>query len=298
MGAKKIYHILSLSGGKDSSAMCIKMLSDRQAWEALKETERQKTPEPVKLDYVIFCDTGEEFREMYAYLDKLECYLKTTFNQELIRLKPNKSFTEIISAKIIQRGDSPKNTGKIRGLPSASDRFCTLRREAKVKPSDNFIKSLENGAVFKENRYRMYIGITTDEAHRVKFDNPVMRYPLYLKYKWSEKDCYEYLKSLNLLNPLYKHFKRTGCYFCPYQSRSAFKQLYKHYKPEWEQLKAYEKWMQLYEDNGDAVINKTFFMNYKSAEDMEKAFNRESELIDSENSEADEFYLKECECGI
>ena len=50
-------HILSLSGGKDSTALAIFM--------------RGRIPE---MEYV-FCDTGEELKETEEYLDKLEVYL-------------------------------------------------------------------------------------------------------------------------------------------------------------------------------------------------------------------------------
>ena len=52
-------HILSLSGGKDSTALAILM--------------KQEYPE-IDLEYV-FCDTGEELPETYSYLEKIETYL-------------------------------------------------------------------------------------------------------------------------------------------------------------------------------------------------------------------------------
>jgi len=51
-----VRHIVSLSGGKDSTALAIYL--------------RDRIPD---LEYV-FCDTGEELRETYSYLDRLvEC---------------------------------------------------------------------------------------------------------------------------------------------------------------------------------------------------------------------------------
>ena len=49
----------NLSGGRDSSAMVVKYLESGNT-----------------LDYVIFCDTGFEFEEMYEYIDKLDLYLQ------------------------------------------------------------------------------------------------------------------------------------------------------------------------------------------------------------------------------
>lgn len=49
------YHLVSLSGGKDSTAMLLGMI------------ERG-----MQIDCILFCDTGLEFPAMYDHLDKLE----------------------------------------------------------------------------------------------------------------------------------------------------------------------------------------------------------------------------------
>ena len=95
-------HILSLSGGKDSTALAI-YLKDR-------------IPE---LEYV-FCDTGEELPETYEYLDKLEVYL----GRPIIRLKPDKTFQDFLR---IRRGY----------LPSAQVRWCT--EHLKIKPFEQYL---------------------------------------------------------------------------------------------------------------------------------------------------------------
>ena len=53
-------HVVSLSGGKDSTAMLLRMLEE--GW-------------PV--DIILFCDTGLEFEAMYRHIDKLEQYIGT-----------------------------------------------------------------------------------------------------------------------------------------------------------------------------------------------------------------------------
>ena len=55
---KPEYHVVSLSGGKDSTAMLLMML------------ERG-----MQIDCILFCDTGLEFPGLYAHLDKLEQYI-------------------------------------------------------------------------------------------------------------------------------------------------------------------------------------------------------------------------------
>ena len=52
---KEQYHLVSFSGGKDSTAMLLGML------------ERD-----MKIDCILFCDTGLEFPAMYDHIAKVE----------------------------------------------------------------------------------------------------------------------------------------------------------------------------------------------------------------------------------
>ena len=70
-----VRHILSLSGGKDSTALAIYM--------------RDKVP---GMEYV-FCDTAKELTETYDYLDRLEVYL----GQPIVRLKTDRQRLHVTS---------------------------------------------------------------------------------------------------------------------------------------------------------------------------------------------------------
>ncbi len=98
----KIRHILSLSGGKDSTALAIYM--------------QGKIPE---VEYV-FCDTGEELPETYDYLEKLEAFL----GESIIRLNPDRPFKHFLDIY-----------GGI--LPDARARWCT--RMLKLRPFEHYI---------------------------------------------------------------------------------------------------------------------------------------------------------------
>lgn len=94
---RPIRHIVSLSGGKDSTALAIYL--------------RDRIPE---LEYV-FCDTGEELPETYEYLDKLQDFL----GKEIKKLRAKQSFQDLLTA----RGGF---------LPSPQVRWCT--ELLKIKP--------------------------------------------------------------------------------------------------------------------------------------------------------------------
>jgi len=67
---KSCRHILSLSGGKDSTALALYM--------------RDRVPQ---MEYV-FCDTGEELAETYDYLLKIEAQLGV----RITKLNPERHF--------------------------------------------------------------------------------------------------------------------------------------------------------------------------------------------------------------
>lgn len=98
-----VRHILSLSGGKDSTALAI-YLKDRIP----------------KLEYV-FCDTEQELPETYDYLKRLEAFL----GKQVTFLKHDgKGFDELLVAR---RGF----------LPSPQVRWCT--EYLKIKPFEKHV---------------------------------------------------------------------------------------------------------------------------------------------------------------
>ena len=69
--SKTKYNVVSLSGGKDSTAMLLRLLEEHRP-----------------IDRILFCDTGLEFPKMYEHLTKLERYI----GRPITRLKAEHSF--------------------------------------------------------------------------------------------------------------------------------------------------------------------------------------------------------------
>lgn len=100
---KPVRHILSLSGGKDSTALAIYM--------------RDRIPD---LEYV-FCDTEKELPETYEYLEKLEVYL----GKPITHLKHDgRGFDELL---LMRKGF----------LPSPQVRWCT--ELLKIRPYERYL---------------------------------------------------------------------------------------------------------------------------------------------------------------
>ena len=100
--AKKVRHVLSLSGGKDSAALAVYM--------------RDKVKE---MEY-IFHDTDKELPDTYDYLDRLQDYL----GKPIVRTTFGRTFDDLL-----------RRYGGI--LPSNHRRWCT--RMMKLKPFEDYI---------------------------------------------------------------------------------------------------------------------------------------------------------------
>lgn len=99
---KRVRHILSMSGGKDSTALAIYM--------------RSRVPE---MEYV-FMDTGKELPETYDYLRKIEAFL----GKKIVMLNSDRDFDHWLK---VYSGF----------LPSPRTRWCT--RQLKIIPFERYV---------------------------------------------------------------------------------------------------------------------------------------------------------------
>lgn len=233
----------NLSGGRDSTAMIVSCL------------ERG-----LPLDYILFCDTGFEFAQMYDYLEKLDSYLQRQFGRKITILKPKKSFFEMAFNTPITKGE---RIGKYRGIPRKLGMdYCT--RDLKIVPSKEFVLSLS------PNRFRnvVLIGYTYNEVTNGRTSNltyATAQYPLH-EWHWNEAECEEFLRKRGIANPLYEYFHRTGCFLCPKQSLNSLYALYKNFPKEWETMKKWENTAKKLD-----CVNQTFCIG-ESLEDLEVKF--------------------------
>ena len=206
---KPIKHIVSLSGGKDSTAMLLRMLE-----------------EGMPVDIIIFCDTGLEFDEMYKHIDKLEEYI----GRPITRLKAEKTFEYLFFDHEPKRRN-PELAGR-KGYSWAGpvNRWCTTK--LKVRVIEKYLLELS-----KKYTIKQYIGIAADEPKRVKEFN----YPL-VDWGMTEADCLKYCKDRGFdWGGLYDIFHRVSCWCCPLQSLDELRKLRKHFPELWERLRYMDK---------------------------------------------------------
>ena len=103
MSKEKLY-IVSLSGGKDSTAMLLRLIEEKRP-----------------IDRILFCDTGLEFPQMYDHLNKLEQYI----GRKITRLKAEYSFEDYWNIcrneKIPRCGSTRETVGQDRIIGGAQD---------------------------------------------------------------------------------------------------------------------------------------------------------------------------------
>lgn len=233
-------HIVSYSGGKDSTAMLLKMIENNMPIDEILYCEVMATP-----------TLGAEYPEMYEYLDRVDEYLMRSIGKKITRIKTNISFEEQFYTKK-QKG---KYKGKIYGFPWNLGAWCNSN--LKLKSIKKYLK--------KQGEYISYIGIAYDEPKRYERLEENEKAPLY-EWKMTEADCLQYIKEKGLYNPLYDKLKRVGCWFCVKQSLDSLRVLRRDYPELWNILL---KWQ---------LDSEVIFRTDYSVQELEEKFKKE-ELI-------------------
>ena len=212
-------HVVSLSGGKDSTAMLLRMLE-----------------EGMRVDIILFCDTGLEFPAMYEHLDKLE----RDIGRPITRIRSFHTFEYYLTQKEILVKHK-KNAGQRNyrgyGWSGPLNRCCT--KELKTIPREKFLRQLQEHYDIIE-----YVGLAADEGYRFERENnqkPNCRHPL-VDWGMTEADCLQYCYDRGYTwGGLYKQFSRVSCWCCPLQPLAELRILYKSYPELWAQLKEWDK---------------------------------------------------------
>lgn len=203
----KLY-VASLSGGKDSTAMVLRLMEENRP-----------------LDLILFCDTGLEFPQMYEHVRRLT----QSISVPVVWLKEDKGF-EYYFLHHRPKRKNPNLTDKA-GFSWAGprNRWCTSVLKTRV--INRYLSNLR-----KEHEIVQYIGIAADEPKRVR----EFCYPL-VEWGMTEKDCLEYCYERGYdWGGLYELFRRVSCWCCPLQPLEELRVLRRHFPKLWEQLLEWE----------------------------------------------------------
>lgn len=234
-----VNYVVSFSGGKDSTAMLLKLIEDKR-----------------RIDAVVYFDCGSfEWPQMADHIKLVE----DNTGIKIIKLHPTIDF--YIQAKMLL-----PNNKSINGWPTPMLRWCTMQKI-------NMIKQ----ALRPYRPYIQYIGFSSDENDRVlkasisgnnvKRDHfMVNEFPL-VEWGMTETDCLKYCLDRGYRwSGLYEHFSRVSCWCCPLQNQTDMAKLCKYYPDMWKKLKSWNEEMPRPFKNDPDIFNKMERKVYFSAD--------------------------------
>jgi len=200
--------MVSFGGGVNSVAMVI-MLAE-QGW---------RGP-------IVFADPGGEHPETYCYME----YFERDF------LKPQGlSITRLSPATHLHLYDTTRHGGIANTLedfclmqgiiPLLAVRWCSVM--FKREPLEKWRE--EQTVDFSLQ------GMTIDAPHRIRYDDPVSRYPLEER-GINRQECRRIIERAGLEVP-----RKSGCFFCPGQSLAQWRDLWLNYPELFERAIAMEE---------------------------------------------------------
>lgn len=203
--------VVSVSGGKDSTAMCLNLFEQGYT----------------KNDFIrVFADTGWEYPETYEYLKELESTVGTIQTIKLnVEINPDyRKSIEKIESMIGRESPFVRLVYKKRMFPSRIVRFCT--DNLKIKPFRKFFDSLDADPI-------NLVGIRHEESSRRskmtewEWNNTFDCFTHRPIIEWKETDVIDIHTRFGLVpNRRYLNgVDRVSCYPCMYARKAEIKQL-------------------------------------------------------------------------
>lgn len=191
--------VVSLSGGRDSTAMLLMMMEKGE-----------------QIDDILFFDWGMEFPQLYEHLDKLESYI----GREITRVYPLKPWEYYMFDHVKTKG---KNKGKVGyGWPSLMFRWCTGRKL-------DALNKHEHGAT-------VCIGYAYHERFSRAKHRDGKRYPL-LEWGVTSQEALRYCEAQGFdFGGLYKLFNRVSCWCCPLKGEKEVEALREYFPDLWARM--------------------------------------------------------------
>lgn len=202
-------YVASLSGGKDSLAMVLRLIEEKKP-----------------LTHIVFYDTGMEFKAIYRVIGRMELIAEEN-GISFVRLKPDEDFLTKMMIHPVHFGTNKERYG----YDWCGGR-CRWATTDKTKSINRYLKSL--------GEYQQYIGIAYDEPKRIKNENCKL-YPL-VEWGMTEADCLQYCYA-NGWNwdedgvDLYQVLDRVSCWCCGNKNLKELKAMKEKLPKYWALLK-------------------------------------------------------------
>jgi hypothetical protein len=224
-------HVISWSGGKDSTATVI--LFHEHENELLKQGDTVT---------ILFAEvmfdlkrniSGHNPQIIKFIYEKKQIFESWGYTVQILRADTD--YLDNFWHKL-SRSPKPERVGKTWGFVPGG--ICAIKRDCKLKPINQW-----NEQHARDNRIQ-YIGIAIDEPSRLE---AVHKQPdqisLLEKYGYTENDAMNLCRKYNMVSPQYsmEGLKRDGCWFCPNAKLCEHKAIYKEMPAVWQEYVALEQ---------------------------------------------------------
>lgn len=251
-GNEQVYHAVSLSGGKDSTAMLLLMIE-----------------KGMPIDLVLSADTGMEFPEMYEHLAKVDEFLYKNRGIHITTLRHPHGFEWLmleepkVKPSAIERRIHDGVSLKGNGWPGVRVRWCTgqLKTHLMLKKVNEL-----------KGKYKamQYVGIAYDERKRCKGEV----YPL-VEWKITEKEALQICYDRGFdFGGLYEIYNRASCWCCPFQRIDELRKLRKHHPELWSRLQELDR--KALEQFGKSPLGQ--FRKNWTVQQLDERFHKEEQM--------------------
>lgn len=214
-------HVVSFSGGKDSTAMLLHMMELG-----------------MKIDIVLYCDTWMEFPAMYRHVEKIKKIVEDA-GIKFVTLKNELSFKYLMLEHQPERRLSTQE--KIGGNPKGYSWAGSRSRWCTSKLKTELLKKYKQDLNEQYNVIE-YVGLAADEQYRLEREsNKQHEHPL-VDWGWDEAKALSYCYEKGYdWEGLYNYFSRVSCWCCPLQSLEELRKLRKYFPELWDELREMDK---------------------------------------------------------
>lgn len=218
-------YVASLSGGKDSLAMVLRLMEEGRP-----------------LTKVVNFDEGMNFKAVSMNVEKARNVIEG-YGAELVLLEPKESFLMQMMAKPVMKDGRVDHYGY--GWCGATVRWMT---SCKTQAINEYKRSIGD--------HIEYVGIAFDEQHRAR---PGKVYPL-IEWGMTEKDCLAYCRERGWSWPengvdLYDVLDRASCWCCRNKNLKELRAMRKSLPFYWDRLKGLQSKIEMpYRRDGATVF--------------------------------------------
>ena len=260
---------------------------------ALMAEEGHISPKP---DYAVFADTGWEPNSVYDNIN----WLESVISYPIVRVSNGRSLLADVQNGVNAQGKPwltlpvflADREGKEAGI---NWRQCT--KNYKLDPIRRAVQVLlgvePRQNMSAETNVEMWLGISTDEAMRIKpsrnwwINN---RYPLITDYPMNRDDCRRWFSDRYPEREL----MRSACIGCPFRSSSSWLEIKIKEPEQFEQAVQLDKMIRSPEHNAGRMFRKQAFLHHRRVP-LEEAIKLDVDEVQDRNH-----FINECEghCGL